>query len=269
MLLDHLRHSIAAVHSPKALQPFRSAVWRALEENRLTDEQAQELAEAIEARAQGFQRPAWPVPLPSQRAARVVPPPAPAPSSPDRAVSIERRRVVSSEGWMPPELARHFTQGERAALAVVARETIGRGACVLFVDAIGAFSGACRSLVKRALAKAAVLGLVSRAERRVSGDRNDASLVQITSPQWARWLWRRRRGRAKPKGGGGATNVATTCNPVSSKRSKPTSGSLAPAVGGGAAPQSGLRGAGGTLTAQTGPIPSRWTRLRGLEPTGP
>ena len=111
--------------------------------------------------------------------------------------------MVSSEGWMPPELARHFTQGERAALAVVARETIGRGACVLFVDAIGAFSGACRSLVKRALAKAAVLGLVSRTERRVSGDRNDASVVQITSPQWARWLWRRRRGRAKPKGGVG------------------------------------------------------------------
>ena len=180
-------------------------MWRALEENRLTDEQAQELAEAIEARAQAFQRPTRPVPLPTQRAARVAPPPvppAPAPSSPDRAASTERRRVVSSEGWMPPELARHFTQGERAALAVVARETIGRGACVLFVDAIGAFSGACRSLVKRALAKAAVLGLVSRTERRVRGDRNDASLVQITSPQWARWLWRRRRGRAKPKGGG-------------------------------------------------------------------
>jgi hypothetical protein len=71
---------------------------------------------------------------------------------PLRRRAIERRRSWAARGLLPPHLAARFTIGEAAA--VVARETIKAGACMLALDHLAALSGTSRSTVKRAIREA-------------------------------------------------------------------------------------------------------------------
>src|SRR3954447_25476395 len=98
---------------------------------------------------------------------------------------------------MPPRIAVHFTQGEQAALAVVAVEVTKRNACSLAIGAIAALAGVSINTVKRALRQARALGLVTIEERRLSRFRNDTNVVRVVSREWLSWL------RLGPKGGGG------------------------------------------------------------------
>jgi hypothetical protein len=58
--------------------------------------------------------------------------------SPDRKASRERRRALSSDGCMPPQIRAKFTEGERAVLSIVARQVRKSGRCELCLDAIAA-----------------------------------------------------------------------------------------------------------------------------------
>jgi hypothetical protein len=50
--------------------------------------------------------------------------------------SMERRRSWASSGHMPPQVARRFTLGEQAVLAVIARQVVQHGACTLTIGHI-------------------------------------------------------------------------------------------------------------------------------------
>jgi hypothetical protein len=86
---------------------------------------------------------------------------------------------------MPPALAANFTTGEQAALAVIARQP---GKCGLFIDAIAAMAGTCRSVVQSAVREAARLGLVRMTERRIPGRKSLSNLIQVIDPSWLAWM---------------------------------------------------------------------------------
>src|SRR5208337_5208440 len=82
----------------------------------------------------------------------------PTPRSPDRQASLERRRRQAMSGAVPATIAANFTQGENAALAVIARQCQRAGVCILPIDAIAALAGVSRTTVQNAQRQARVLG---------------------------------------------------------------------------------------------------------------
>ena len=108
------------------------------------------------------------------------------PRSPDRRAS--RRQAAS--GVLPPALAAQFTQGELAALAVVARQIQQRQVCVLCVDQIAALAGVCGRLVQKTLRAAEAVGLVHIRERRIPGQISLPNVVTTVSKEWLHWLRR-------------------------------------------------------------------------------
>jgi len=179
LFTDQLRRAVEA--SPRAgLTHVSSLLWRAHAAGSVTEDEAQALAELIEARKA--------VPTPGKPTQRRVG------SRPRTDDSMARRRSWAAGGRLPPHLAARFTLAEAAVLAVVASETAKRGDCRLHVEHIGALAGVARSTVKRALREAHALGLIRIEERRVSAWRNDSNIIRITSHEWLAWLRLRRRG---------------------------------------------------------------------------
>jgi hypothetical protein len=84
--------------------------------------------------------------------------------------------------------------GEAAVLAVVARQVVQHGACMLAIGHVAALAGVCRSTVKRALREAEALGLIRIEERRLTAWRNLPHRITVTSVDWNAWLRHRRRG---------------------------------------------------------------------------
>lgn len=124
---------------------------------------------------------------PQTRKPGVYFPPRRAVRSPDRAASVKRRRQWAGSSLLPPAWRGHFTEGERAALAVIGREAMRAGTCSLPIDAIAAAAGVHRSTVKRALRKAREAGLVSVEERRRFRQRSLTNVVRIALA-WRAWL---------------------------------------------------------------------------------
>jgi hypothetical protein len=174
-------------------------VWKAHAAGHLDDDQAQELAEAIEAKRpkRVFPQP----PLPQMAHVCVEPSsfkPAiakPKPQrSPNKQASIDRRRELARQSPVPPEHVHEFTLSEHAVMTVVVGETQKHGVCSLFMDAIAALAGTCRTVVRNAMNKARDLGLLYREERRRRGQKSLTNLVRILRPAWRHWLdWIGRR----------------------------------------------------------------------------
>jgi hypothetical protein len=181
MFIDEIRRALEA--TPRSeLARVGEAVWKAWGQGLLGDDEAQGLAERIEARR------ALPAPERPRRAF--------VGSRPRTSASMERRRSWAAAGRLPPAIAARFTLAEAAVLAVVASEISKRGACRLPLEHLAALAGVCRSTAKRALRAAHGLGLLRVEERRLTGWRNDTNVVTIVSPEWLSWL------RLGPKGGG-------------------------------------------------------------------
>jgi hypothetical protein len=116
--------AIGGTKSLATLDGFARTVWQRWGAKEVTDEQAQALAEAIEARKREVRG----IDTVAQRAPHVAalakgqgrlshfPPKRKATRSPDRRASIERRRTLAASGPMPPQLASQFTTGELAAV---------------------------------------------------------------------------------------------------------------------------------------------------------
>src|SRR5438128_432979 len=110
MFFDKIRET--AESSPRVELPKVSALlWKAFAAGHVTEAQASELADLIEARKVTHLRPALNKP---QR--RLVG------SRPRSPASLERRRRWAASGWMPPQIAARFTLAEAAVLAVVSAE---------------------------------------------------------------------------------------------------------------------------------------------------
>ena len=158
--------AISGTKSLSMLDGFCRALWIDWGEGRFTDEQAQSLSEAIEARrreVRGIDRLAVRAPQVAAQARAAgrpshFPPKRKAARSPNRRASIERRRTLAASGPMPPQLASQFTTGELAALRIVADAVRDRGACILTLGEIAARAGVCVTTARNALRTAARAG---------------------------------------------------------------------------------------------------------------
>jgi hypothetical protein len=157
-------------------------LWKAHAAGHLDDDQAQELAEQLEARklknvpSMGHFAPATVKPKRQQ--------------SPDKVASIARRRRLARASPVPPELVDQFTQGEHAVITVVAGEIQRAGACTWCLDRIAAISGVCKTLARKAIRKARNVGLLYSIERRRRGQKSLTNIVRVLRRSWGAWLQR-------------------------------------------------------------------------------
>lgn len=157
-----------------------STLWKAHAAGHLDDNQAQELAEQLEARRSKG----------AGRATSFAPARAKCQRSPDRAASIERRRRLARASPVPPELVHQFTQGEHAVITVVAGEIARAGACTWCLDRIAAVAGVCKTLARDAIRKARNVGLLFSVERRRRGQKSLTNIVRVLRRSWGAWLQR-------------------------------------------------------------------------------
>ena len=212
--------AISGTKSLSALDGYCRAVWCDWGAGRLTDDQAQSLAETIEARrreVRGRDTVAARVPQVAAQARAAgrpshFPPKRKAPRSPNRRASIERRRTLAASGPMPPQLAAQFTTGELAALRIVADAVRDRGACMLTLGEIAARAGVCVTTVRNALRQAAREGLLTIEERRRNKQPNLANVVRVVSREWTNWIARGGRAKSQPSAskGGGCKKLGST-----------------------------------------------------------
>lgn len=192
-----------------SLQNLSGTIWKALAAGQITEADADRLSMALEARREAFSAKGGRNPSsPSTSRPR-------ASTGPQRAAAIERRRRQASSGELPPGIATHFTMGEAAVLAVMAREIRRCGSCTFVMDKIAALAGVCRTTARNALRRAQQLGLIRITERRVRWWRNLPNIVTMLSPDWRRWLrMPRSRGWAQKSGTLEYQDVDGAANPT-------------------------------------------------------
>jgi hypothetical protein len=202
--------AIGGTSSLATLEAFSRSLWADWAAGRITDDQTQSLAETIEARrreVRGRDRVAVRAPeiaMAAKMAGRPshFPPRRPQPVSPDRRISLERRRRLAASGPMPPMLASRFTTGELAALRIVSDEIRERGTCRLTLGEIAARAGIGVTTARNALRYAARDGLVTIEERRRDKRPNLPNVVRIVSREWSLWLARSKNRPGGPSTGG-------------------------------------------------------------------
>lgn len=214
MLANQLAETIR--YAPlRTLDDLSREVWRAMVSGTLSENDAQRLTEAVEARRTisrsvapfSHSKPSlalsgrpWSY-FPAKRPQRSL----------DHSRSVERRRTLAASSLMPPKVAARFTTGEAAALAIVATECGTAGRCTLTVSEIAARAGVSATTVRNAVRQAARNSLLTTKERRQHCAPNLANLIQITSPEWTAWISRRFRDLGhKPGRGGGCKNSKAT-----------------------------------------------------------
>lgn len=183
-----------------ALDDLSREVWQAHAAGRLDDDQAQTLAEAIQARraARTAARAGQGGPVQLGRVASIFPPKPRRQAPRDRSQSIERRRTIAASGPLPPHLAARFTTGQQAALGIIADELAARGRCVLTIAEIAARAGISHRLAQTALRLAAADGLLVVTERPQPGRKHLPNLIRVLSREWAAWLAKRRPPGCRP-----------------------------------------------------------------------
>ena len=204
MFVEEIRRAVQACQRGR-LPELSAAVWKGWAAGAIGEDEAQGLAEMIEARKVIATAPAAP-----RR---------PVGSRPRSSASLERRRAWTGSGWMPPAIAARFTMGEAAAIGVIVAEIAARGQCLLLIGAIAGRAGVCLTIVRTALRQARTLGLLHVEPRRVARNRNLPNVVTIVSRELE--LWVRTRARAERQGGGCRSVVATT-NHILSSSARPT-----------------------------------------------
>ena len=173
MFAEQLRRAVEA--SPRAELPTVSGLlWRAYAAGQVSEDQASELSEMIEARRA--------LPAAQKPAQRRLG------SRPRSPALMGRRRRWAASGCLPPALAARFTLAETAVLAVLAAETRKRGDCRLTNGELADVAGVSVTTVKNALRAARALGLISVEERRLTAFRNHSNVVRITDASWRAWL---------------------------------------------------------------------------------
>jgi hypothetical protein len=198
MFYEQMLAAIDGARTLARLDELSRTIWQAFGTGAVSDEEAQGLAERIHA-VRGVTRKAIvPVGIPAGRGTLF--PPRRAQVAPDRAASRTRRRRLASAGPMPPALATGFTQGELAALAIIAAEIRAKGLCGASLAEIAARAGVGRTTAQNAIREAARQGLVTVQERRHEGRKNDPNIIRIVSREWCAWLKRGGRGHQVANG---------------------------------------------------------------------
>jgi hypothetical protein len=182
MFANEIRRAVEA--SPRVkLAEVGAVMWKAWGAGQLTDAEAQELSDLIEARK------AIPAPEKPTQRRRVG-------SRPRSPASMERRRSWAAGSRLPPRLAARFTLAEQAVLAVIESQVRQHGVCGLTVGHIAALAGVSETTVRNAVREAKALGLVSVEESRRTAWMSYPNRIQIVSPEWLAGI--RLRTGAKP-----------------------------------------------------------------------
>jgi hypothetical protein len=193
---DDIADRIALAGHPAEIDEVIKEVWGHHFAAALTEDEAETLHEAAQARREALQERRIET-RPKPRTAASGAPRASARSrqrSPNRQASIERRRRLVASGPLPPPLAARFTWGEVAVMRIVGDECRARGFCNLHIDAIAARAGVHRTTVQNALREAQGRGevpgspIISVQERRRSGQRSLTNIIRIVSREWLNWL---------------------------------------------------------------------------------
>jgi hypothetical protein len=189
--------NINAASSPDMLDNIARAVWHDWGKAAFTDDEATFLAEAIERRRPiSFRRPSHAGSGPCRPIGRLLGRlgsrfnPRRPQRSPDRAASRQRRRTLAGSSALPPGVRWHYTEGERAALSIVASEVKRHGVCDWPIDKIAAMAGVCRSTVQNALREARLQAHLVVQERPVKGRKNLTNAITIINREWLAWLKR-------------------------------------------------------------------------------
>ena len=198
MTYAEMKEAIARAH-PRACADLRAQLYAVHAAGGLTDDDAAELDAAIEARRKGL-APAAPLPAGLSLAAAIAPTAERVrrfarqarQTSPDKAKSRERRRLISRANALPPHLSARYTNGEAAVLGVVGDELAARGVCALSIAEIAARAGVCHRLAQTTLRLAEDDGLLTITERPRKGQKHQTNLVRVLSREWAAWLAKRR-----------------------------------------------------------------------------
>lgn len=175
-----------SVTTTTALDAITRALWTEVVDGTLREAEAASLQAYINDRRTSLSgrrtevaRGVQPPPLPRRR-----------PVSPDRQKSIRRRRRTGGLSALPTPLCEHFTEGERAALTIIARHVKAAGRCDLPLDKIAALAGVGRSTTQNAIREARRLGLLSVKLRPRKGAKNLPNIIHIVDKTWLAWLAR-------------------------------------------------------------------------------
>lgn len=114
--------------------------------------------------------------------------------SAERAARLQRSRTWAGSSSLPPGLRWHFTEGQRAVLAILCEIVKAEGTCSASYGELARRAGVSRETAKRAIAEAVRLRLVVLEERRRRGLPSLTNLVRIVDPTWLAWLERGGRG---------------------------------------------------------------------------
>src|SRR4051794_21740271 len=184
MFAEQLRRAVEA--APRIeLGKLGQTLWEAWGQGLIGDDEAQALAEMIEARKA---LPTTQKPVQRRLGSR-----------PRSGASLERRRRWAASGCLPPQIAARFTLAEQSVLAVIAAENRKRGDCRLTIREIADVAGVSPSTVKNAMRAARALNIISVEERRLTAFRNAANVVRIVSPEWRAWLRLGGGGKSVPR----------------------------------------------------------------------
>jgi hypothetical protein len=200
-----LRALIDAEPTVRGLELLSHDLWtRHYPSGTLTDDEAQLLAERIEARKKArretssLRNRAPDVRASALEAGRPshFPPKRPVPKPKCRKTAWTRKRMLGSSGAMPPAMAGNFTNGQLAVLMIVGTEAAKHGACRLSLSEIMCRAGL-RSVttVRDAIRAAVRQGLLCVHERRRDKQPNLTNSVEVICKTWLAWL--RRGGAAK------------------------------------------------------------------------
>lgn len=104
----------------------------------------------------------------------------------------QRRRKWGGSSSMPDTMRPHYTEGERAALAVIAEQVKLNGFCDIAIEAIAEAAGVSRSTTQNAIRKARSGDRADIAVqlRPRSGQKNLTNIIRIISRAWLSWLKR-------------------------------------------------------------------------------
>lgn len=113
------------------------------------------------------------------------------PSSPDMDKSRRRKRKWGGSSCLPDWMRGDYTEGERAALAIVVQEVKKRGHCDLRINVIAQLAGIHRTTVQNAFRKARKLKHIVVQERPgVAGQLSMTNIIRIVCGAWKAWLRR-------------------------------------------------------------------------------
>ena len=204
MLAEHITAALGIARGRSALDDVSRVIWKGLAEGLLSENEAQRFADQLEAlrRGEGASR-GEPVRSAPSSFSGASPgrrhsffPPRRKQVSPDRRISLARRKRLAASGPVPPSLAAHFTTSELAVLRIIGDEWRGEGACVKTLAEVAARAGVSRTTVQNAIRQARAMGMLKVEERRVMGAKSLPNKITVVCAEWKTWL---RRGPPREK----------------------------------------------------------------------